>query len=68
MKYFTFTHTPENETDYVKLKHNIDPDETSASTYMKKQYAISRSGSFDPPDKKYRIHKDDKGTVKKYQK
>ena len=34
---------------------------------MKKQYNISGRDSFDPPDKKYRIHKEDKGTVKKYQ-
>ena len=68
VKYLTFTHTPENKTDYVKLKHNIDPEEKGSPTYMNTKYSISILGAFDPPDKKYRIHKDDKATIKKYQK
>lgn len=28
-KYLTFTHTPENENDYEKLRYNIDPDDKS---------------------------------------
>ena len=69
-KYLTFTHNPEkeHETDYIKLKHNIDPKEKVEPTYMKTRYSISTHGSFDPPDKKYRIHREDRETVKKYQK
>ena len=67
-KYLTFTHTPENESDYVKLKHNIDPEEENVPVYMKKQYSISSHSAFRPPDKKYRIHQDDRETVKQYKK
>ena len=65
-KYLTFTYTPENEDDYVKLKHNIDPDEKEEPTYMKKWHNVAPYDAFQAPDKKYRIHQDDRETVKQY--
>ena len=67
-KYLVFTHKTENETDYVQLKHNIDPNEKEVPTYMRKQFGISPHTAFQAPDKKYRIHEDDRETVKKHQK
>ena len=69
-KYLTVTHKPEEgkENDYEKLKHNIDPNEHDRHSYLKKKYSVSPDRSFDPPDKKYRFHPDDLGTVKKYKK
>ncbi len=69
-KYLTFTHKPEEgkEQDYEKLKHNIDPHEKSEPTYVKKKYQINRDDAFRAPDKKYRIHDDDRETIKKYKK
>lgn len=70
-KYLTFTHNPEEgkEADYEKLKHNIDPDEDGVkSTYVKKKFQTNRDDAFRDPDKKYRIHSDDRETIKKYKK
>ena len=71
-KYLLFTHKiPEddNPENYELLKHNIDPDEDGIKpSYMKKHYEINRYNAFEEPDKKYRIHNDDKETVKKYKK
>lgn len=69
-KYLTFTHKPEKgkESEYEKLKHNIDPQERNKSTYVKKKYDVSIDSKFLPPDKKYRIHNDDKQTIKLYKK
>ena len=66
-KYLTFTHKPTNDTDFEKLRYNIDPDDDS-DCYVKKQYSITDSSAFNDADKKYRIHPKDKNTVKKYQK
>lgn len=68
-KYLTFTHKPEEgrESNYEKLKHNIDPLDSS-NCYVSKEYSITRKDAFQDPDKYYRIHEKDKGTVKKYQK
>lgn len=68
-KYLTFTHKPKKgyESDFEKLLHNIDPFDTS-DCYVSKKYAVTRRDAFKDPDKKYRIHKKDKATVKKYQK
>lgn len=61
-KYLTFTHKPEEgkEQDYEKLKHNIDPQEKNESTYIKKKYDVSEDRKFRHPDKKYRIHDEDR--------
>ena len=67
LKYLTFTHKPENENDYEKLRYNIDPDDKS-DCYVKKQFEINHSNAFCDTDKKYRIHEKDKDTVRKYQK
>ena len=66
----TFTHKPEEgkESNYEKLKHNIDPDEKDGDTYVNKNYGVSVDSSFNPPDKKYRIHADDVPTIKRYKK
>ena len=66
-KYLTFTHKPENENDYEKLRYNIDPDDKE-KCYVKKQFEINHSNAFNDADKKYRIHEKDKDTVRKYQK
>ena len=70
-KYLTFTHTPETgkENDYEELKHNIDPEKDGKEkSYVRKQYSFSHEDSLRPPDKKYRIHSEDKETIKKYKK
>ena len=68
-KYLTFTHKPEEgkEKDYEKLLHNIDPDDNT-NCYVKKKYSFSHENSLRPPDKKYRIHDEDKARVNKYKK
>lgn len=69
-KYLVFTHKPKDgdETNYEKLNHNIDPDETDKDTYVKKRFEVSRSDALRNPDKKYRLHDDDKKKIKKYKK
>ena len=69
-KYLTFTHKPEEgkENDYHKLKHNIDSKEKDKPTYVKKTFGVNRYNDFDPPSKKYRIHKDDQAIIKRYKK
>lgn len=69
-KYLVFTHTPKDgdESNYEKLDHNIDPNETDKDSYVKKEYEIGRSDALRSPDKKYRIHNDDKPKIKKYKK
>ena len=68
-KYLLFTHKPKKgeEDDYVKLKHNIDP-KAAETVYMKKSYQVNHDSAFREPDVKYRIHEEDRGTVKKYEK
>ncbi len=65
-----FTHKPEKgkEKDYEQLNYNIDPtvkDSKIEPSYVRKEYGIDPSNAFDPPDKEYRIHKDDMPIVKK---
>ena len=68
-KYLVFTHTPEDTVNYEKLKHNIDPDEDGKrDSWVKTKYEVSRSDSLREPDKKYRIHDDDKETIKRLKK
>lgn len=70
-KYLTITHKPEKgkETDYEELKHNIDPNEDGKRpNYLKKKFGVSPDTSLHPPDKKYRIHADDKDTFERYKK
>ena len=68
-KYLTFTHTPEKgkEENYEKLTHNIDPDDKT-DCYVKKQFGVSHENALRKPDKKYRIHDEDKERIKKYKK
>ena len=66
-KYLTFTHKPTNDTDFEKLRYNIDPTDNSPC-YVKKQFETNHSNAFKDADKKYRIHEKDKDTVKKHQK
>jgi hypothetical protein len=51
-KYLTFTHKPVvgNESNYEKLKYNIDPSDTS-DCYVSKKYAVTRQDTFKDPDK-----------------
>lgn len=69
-RYLTFTHKPEEgkESDYEILKHNIDPNENDKPSYVKKTPQVNRHNDFEEPQKKYRIHDDDKSTIKKYKK
>lgn len=70
-KYLTFTHDRDNKfPDKVPLQHNIDPDvvDPNNKTYVLPYYSIDRDDAFDPLDKRYRIHKDDLGVIRKYQK
>ena len=68
-KYLLFTHKPEDgkEAEYEKLKHNVDPRDPDPA-YLRKRYGVAHINAFQPPDKKYRIHEEDRKTVKKYQK
>ena len=68
-KYLVFTHTPNPPEDYEELKHNIDPEEEGKrKSYVKKKPEINHSDALRDPDKKYRIHEEDKETIKKYKK
>ncbi len=69
-KYLIFTHKPKegDEGNYEELKHNIDPDEKDRKSYVKKTPAVSRSDVFEAPKKRYRIHDEDRETVRKYKK
>ena len=68
-KYLTFTHKPEEgkENDYEKLLHNIDADDT-ADCYVKKKYDVTVEEKLQEPEKKYRIHEEDKERIKRYKK
>ena len=52
------------EDQYEKLRHNIDPNEQSRSSYVKKTFSRSPENSFRDPDKPHRIHDDDKAMIK----
>lgn len=70
-KYLLFTHkVPEGqEDDFELLKHNIDPNEDGIKpSYMKKEFGVKRHTAFEDPAKKYRIHDEDKHTIKRYKK
>lgn len=70
-RFLVFTHTPEvgNESNYEKLRHNIDPlEDGKRDTWVKKTPEVARSKSLRDPDRKYRIHEKDLGTIKKYKK
>lgn len=55
------THGNEN----VRLKHNIDPKEEQKATYAVPYSEPRSKKEYQPPDKKYRIHRDDVGTINK---
>ena len=64
-----FTHNPPEgqENDFELLKHNIDTAKDGIeSTYMKKRFEVNRHNAFEDPEIKYKIHAEDKPTVKKY--
>ncbi len=68
-KYLTFTHTPTNEKDFERLQHNIDPEEDGKRySYVKKNPDVSVYTNLREADRKYRIHDEDKETIKKYKK
>ena len=68
-KYLVFTHTPENDTDYEELAHNINPEEEGKKkSFVKKKFEVSDSDSLRDPDKTYQIHDEDKERIKKYKK
>ena len=47
----------------VELKHNIDPDENERRSYAVPYREPRPKSEYQPPDKPYRIHKEDKATV-----
>ena len=70
-KYLTFTHTPEvgKESNYEKLLHNIDPqEEGKGKSYVKKTPDVSIHTTLRSADKNYRIHDEDRETIKRYKK
>ena len=70
-KYLLFTHKPPEgeEADFDLLKHNIDPDmDGKEPSYVRKKYLVDRHNAFEAPDKKYRIHDEDRETIKRYKK
>lgn len=68
-KYLSFTHDVETDGVLnVPLQHNIDPDEKNKRSYMLPRHFVGSKEHFQDPDKKFRIHKDDMDTVKKYKK
>ena len=66
-KYLMFTHDPGLRQGYTKLKHNVDPEDND-DCYVNNRFKISHETSLKDPKKKYRIHKDDMETIKKYMK
>ena len=68
-KYLTFTHKPETgkEANYEKLKYNIDA-QSNEPCYMKKTHDVAHQNKLNPPDKKYRIHQEDRETIKMHKK
>lgn len=68
-RYLLFTHSSQTDgKQNEKLKHNIDPLETDKDSYLRPKHFVSHKDDFDPPKKKFYIHQDDLGTVKKYKK
>ncbi len=63
-----FTHSKTtNGIRNVKMKHNIDPSDSS-EIYMRPFHFVGKDIDFENPNKKYRIHKEDMPTVNKYKK
>lgn len=60
--HFTSSKTTRGE-ENVPLKHNVDPDEKRRKTYAVPFREPRPKSEYQLPDKKYRIHKDDKATV-----
>lgn len=56
-------HPSTNGKKNVLLKHNVDPDEHSFSSYAVPFREPRPKKEYKPPDKAYRIHKEDKATV-----
>ena len=57
----------EMESEFIKLLHNIDPQDPEDS-YLLKKIETGRDEAFDPPDKKYRIHEEDREKISKIKK
>lgn len=67
-RFMIFTHSKTtNGTENVKMKHNIDPSDSS-EIYMRPFSFVGKDTDFENADRKYRIHKDDMPTVNKYKK
>ena len=63
-KVIMFTHHPTtNGKDNVPLKHNIDPEEKDRKSYAIPYKNPRPREEFKSPDKKYRIHSEDRGTI-----
>lgn len=60
--HFTSSKTTHGEAN-VPLKYNVDPDEKQRKSYAIPFREPRPNTEYQPPDKKYRIHKDDKATV-----
>lgn len=61
---FTSHPTTDGEAN-EKMKHNVDPLDTTRTSYGVYYRGARPFSDFRPPDKAYRIHKDDMPTVKK---
>ena len=68
-RYLLFTHDEnDNFPDKIELQFNIDSnDKSGKKSYVLPYFLEDHNNAFDPPDKKYRIHKDDMKTIKQYQ-
>ncbi len=66
-RYLLFTHSSStNGEENEKLNHNINPNETDKSSYVRKKYFVSPKSEFEKPSEKFRIHDEDKHIIKKY--
>ena len=66
-KYLTFTHNPKDFVDFEEMLHNIDESDKEPC-YVKTTHDVSHEDKLRTPDKKYRIHPDDKELIKRLKK
>ena len=66
-KYLTFTHNPKDFVNFEEMLHNIDETDNQRC-YVKTTYDVSNEDKLRAPDKKYRIHPDDKELIKRLKK
>ena len=60
--HFTSHSTTKGQSN-IPLRHNIDPNEKERRTYAVPYKEPRPKSEYQPPDKKYRIHREDKATV-----